>query len=102
MRSTTSTLLPAAILVALGTMSVAAFGALPPAHSGPTVDDYTAAESGRAEAAARSAGYGNLEITMVQNRNFFLRGEKSSQAYFLTVTPDSKVYPSTPLSAQSQ
>lgn len=76
-----------------------AYAALPQAHPGPTVNDYTAAESARAEAAAQRAGYDNLEITMVQAGNFFLKGEKAGQSYFLTVTPEGKVYPSTPLSS---
>jgi len=81
-----------------GAMSAAGSAALPDAHPGATVNDYTAAESGRAQAAARSGGYSKLEITMVQAGNFFLKGEKAGQTYFLTVTPEGKVYPSSPLS----
>ena len=73
-----------------------AYGALPPAHPGPTVDDYTAAQSQRAEAAARNAGFDNLEIVMVQDGNFFLSGRKQGETYSLTVTRDGKVYPSSP------
>src|ERR1700761_9111953 len=72
-----------------------AYGALPPAHPGPTVDDYTAAQSERAEAAARSAGFDHLEITMVQDGNFFLNGQKQGETYSITVTRDGKVYSST-------
>jgi len=36
---------------------------------------------------------------MVQDGNFFLKGEKAGQTYFLTVTGDGKVYPSSPLSS---
>ena len=68
--------------------------ALPLAHPGPTVNDYTAAQSQRAGAAARSAGFGNLETVMVQAGNFFLNGQKQGQFYSLTVTRDGKVYPS--------
>jgi hypothetical protein len=92
--------LPAAIMCATVAAGVATHGA-PPARPGPTVNDYTAAESGRAEAAARNAGYDKFEITMVQDGNFFLKGEKAGQTYFLTVTPDGKVYPSTPSSPAS-
>jgi len=101
MRLNTKSLVPALAFAILGTMSAAGSAALPDAHPGPTVNDYTAAESGRAEAAARSAGYSNLEITMVQAGNFFLKGEKAGQTYFLTVTPDGKVYHSGPLSTPS-
>ena len=78
-----------AILTSGGT-----YGALPPAHPGPTVNDYTAAQSQRAEAAARNAGFGDLEIVMVQEGNFFLNGQKQGQSYGLTVTGDGKVYAS--------
>jgi len=87
------------VLFATLAASVAAYAGLPAAHPGPTVDDYTAADSGRAEAAARKAGYGNFEITMVQDGDFFLKGEKARQTYFLTVTGDGRVYPSSPLSS---
>ena len=73
-----------------------AYGALPAAHPGPTVNDYTAAQSQRAEAAARSAGFDNCEIVMVQDGNFFLNGQKQGQSYSLTVTRDGKVYSSAP------
>lgn len=68
--------------------------ALPIAHPGPTVNDYTAAQSQRAEAAAQSAGFNDLEIVMVQDGNFFLNGQKQGQSYNLTVTRDGKVYSS--------
>lgn len=84
-------LLPAALLAA-----TAADAAMPSAMPGRTVDNYTAAQSGRAEAAARDAGYDQPQITMVQDGNFFLTGDKAGQAYFLTVTGDGKVYPSRP------
>lgn len=80
-------------------MTSAADAALPASHPGPTVNDYTAAQSSAAEAAARGAGYSQLEITMVQAGDFFLTGEKDGQKYFLTVTPDGKVYPSGPTPA---
>ena len=87
-------LAPATAVVVSAVLSGGAYGALPPAHPGPTVNDYTAAQSRRAEAAARGAGFGALEITMVQDGNFFLNGQKQGQAYSLTVTRDGKVYSS--------
>ena len=82
--------------VAWGAFAIltSAHAALPAAHPGPTVNDYTAAQSQRAEAAARSAGFDNLEIVMVQDGNFFLNGQKQGQFYNLTVTRDGKVYSS--------
>ena len=65
---------PAAAWGVFAILTGGAYGALPLAHPGPTVNDYTAVESQRAEAAARSAGFDNLEITMVQDGNFFLNG----------------------------
>ncbi|HEU4548944.1 MAG TPA: hypothetical protein VFS01_04560 [Rhizomicrobium sp.] len=82
--------------------SQGAYAALPPAHPGPTVNDYTAAQSQRAEAAARSAGFSDLEIAMVQDGNFFLNGQKEGQSYSLTVTPDGRVYPSSGLPPDHQ
>jgi hypothetical protein len=86
---------------AVGIGAPAAYAALPEAHPGPTVNDYTATESGRAKAAARAAGFDKLEITMVQAGNFFLNAEKAGQTYFLTVTPEDKVYPSAPSPANT-
>jgi len=88
-------------IVAAAFPGAAAYGALPQAHPGPTVNDYTAEQSARAEAAAQKAGFNDLEITMAQAGNFFLKGEKAGQTYSLTVTPEGKVYPSTPLSSVS-
>jgi hypothetical protein len=51
-------------------MNNAAYGALPLAHPGPTVNDYTVAQSQRTQAAARGEGFDRLEITMVQDDNF--------------------------------
>lgn len=73
-----------------------AHGALPLAHPGPTVDDYTAAQSRRAQEAAEHAGFENLQIVMVQDGNFFLRGQMQGKTYAITVVPDGKVYSSTP------
>jgi len=85
-----------------GILTIGAYGALSLAHPGPTVNDYTAVESQRAEAAARSAGFDNLEITMVQDGNFFLNGQKQGETYSLTVTRDGKVYPSDPSPIQAR
>jgi hypothetical protein len=84
--------------VAWGALAILTSGevhaALPLAHPGPTVNDYTAAQSQRAEVAARGAGFGELEIVMVQVGNFFLNGQRQGQSYSLTVTRDGKVYSS--------
>jgi hypothetical protein len=85
---------PVAAWGAFAILTSSAYGALPLAHPGATVNDYTAAQSERAEAAARSAGFGDLEIVMVQDGNFFLNGQKQGQSYSLTVTRDGKVYSS--------
>lgn len=92
-RLTICFLLPAAMIA--GT----AYAAQPASHPGPTVNDYTAAQSSAAEAAAQAAGYSQPEITMVQAGDFFLTADKDGQKYFLTVTPDGKVYPSGPTPA---
>ena len=93
---------PAAAWGVFAILTGGAYGALPLAHPGPTVNDYTAAESQRAEAAARAAGFDNLEITMVQDGNFFLNGQKQGETYSLTVTRDGKVYPSGPSPIQAR
>ena len=99
MRSTPLGLLPVVMFGAIVATNIPAHAQLPPAHPGPTVNDYTAAEFRRAETAARAAGYSAFELTMVQDGNFFLRGDKAGQRFSLTVTPDGKVYPSAPLPA---
>jgi hypothetical protein len=86
----------AAGAVCIAPLDATVYAALPRAHPGPTVNDYTATESSRAEGAARAAGFSNPEITMVQAGNFFLKAQKGGQDYFLTVTPDGKVFPSAP------
>ena len=90
---------PVAAGAIFGVLTASAYGALPLAHPGPTVNDYTADQSHRAEAAARNAGFDNLEITMVQDGNFFLNGQKQGESYSITVTRDGKVYFSTGSSA---
>ena len=85
---------PALACGAFAILAGSAYGALPSAHPGPTVNDYTAAQSQQAEAAARRAGFDKLEIVMVQDGNFFLQGQKQGQTCSMTVTPDGKVYSS--------
>lgn len=62
-----------------------------------TVNAYSPAQERHAEAAARAKGYSGLEVTMAQAGNLFLKGEKGGKTFMLTVTPDGKVYPSTPV-----
>ena len=88
-----------AMLVGTVWAEATAYAALPQAHPGPTVNDYTGEQFARAKVAAQKAGFTNLEITMVQAGNFFLTGEKAGQIYSLTVTPEGTVYPSPPLSS---
>jgi hypothetical protein len=78
----------------VGILMSSAHAALPAAHPGPTVNDYTAAQSERAEAAARRAGFENLEFTLVQDGNFLIDGRKQGQTYNVTVTKDGQVYSS--------
>jgi hypothetical protein len=85
---------PVAAWGMVGILMSSAYAALPAAHPGPTVNDYTAAQSERAEAAARRAGFENLEITMVQDGNFWFDGRKQGQTYNVTVTKDGQVYSS--------
>ena len=61
-----------------------------------TVNDYTSTQKDKAFAAARADGFTDPQVTMFQAGNFFLKGEKGGQSYLLTVTPQGKVYPSTP------
>jgi hypothetical protein len=92
----------AAPVAALGFFAIltrSAYCALPTAHPGPTVNDYTAGQSEHAEAAARGAGFTSLEIVMVQDGNFFLNGQKQGGTYSLTVTRDRKVYSSSGMPA---
>jgi len=97
MRPAIRRFLPAATFAIFAATSLSAYAALGPAHPGPTVNDYTAADLDRAQAAAQAAGYKPLEVTTAQAGNFFMKGEKAGQTFFLTVTPDGKVYPSAPL-----
>lgn len=62
----------------------------------PTVDSYTPAQAERADEAARKAGYTPGIVTMAQAGNLFLDATRGGEMYSLTVTPDAKVYASTP------
>lgn len=66
------------------------------AMPGGTTNDYSQTQYEQAHAAATQAGYLVGAPTFVQAGNFFFRGEKQGQNFFLTVTPDGKVYPSQP------
>ena len=63
-----------------------------------TVNDYTPAEQSRAEAAIRAAGFIPRGVVMAQDHNLFFNGEKEGKLYFMTVTPQGKVYPGLPYS----
>jgi hypothetical protein len=90
----TITAAPVAAWGIIGILMTSAYAALPIAHPGPTVNDYTAAQSERAEAVARRAGFENLEIVMVQDGNFWFDGGKQGKTYGVTVTRDGQVYSS--------
>ena len=64
--------------------------------TGPTVNSYTPAQEKRADNAARTAGYAPGIVTMAQAGNLFLDATRGGETYSLTVTPDDKVYASTP------
>ena len=61
-----------------------------------TVNSFTPAQEKRADAAARSAGYMPGIVTMAQAGNLFLDATRNGEIYSLTVTPDEKVYASSP------
>jgi hypothetical protein len=66
-----------------------------------TVDDYTPAQKDKAFAAARAQGYSGMAVTMAQAGDLFLKADRGGQEYLLTVTPEGKVYASTPLTPQA-
>lgn len=61
-----------------------------------TTNSYTPAQANQARDAARTAGYQPGAITFVQGENFFINATRNGQTFSLTVTPDGRVYPSTP------
>jgi hypothetical protein len=68
------------------------------AESGPpTVNSYTPAQAKDASQAATQAGYDPGPVLFAQAGNFFFNASKGGHSYGLTVTPDGKVYASTPL-----
>ena len=60
MRLNTNSQVSALAFAIFGAMSAAGSAALPDAHPGATVNDYTAAESGRAQAPREAAAIANL------------------------------------------
>lgn len=69
-----------------------------PDTSTATVNSYTHAQAARALKAAADAGFGSTAIVDAQAGNFFMTANKNGNAYQLTVTPEGKVYPGTPVS----
>lgn len=61
-----------------------------------TVNSYTPAQEAAARLAATRAGYSPGPVLFAQAGNFFFNSTKAGHAYTLTVTPDGKVYASTP------
>lgn len=62
-----------------------------------TVNSYTPAQEEKAEAAVKAAGYDPGKVLFAQAGNFFFNGIKDGQSYGITVTPDGRVFASTPL-----
>lgn len=81
------------VILALAAGCAPTYGAVSPQQ---TVNSYTPAEEKRADDAARTAGYVPGIVTMAQAGNLFLDATRNGQTYSLTVTPDEKVYASTP------
>ena len=61
-----------------------------------TVNSYTPAQEKLARDAAKSAGYDAGNVLFAQAGNFFFNGVRDGRHYGLTVTPEGKVYASTP------
>ena len=66
------------------------------AQDAQTTNSYTPAQANQARDAARTAGYQPGAITFVQGGNFFINATRNGQTFSLSVTPDGKVYASTP------
>jgi hypothetical protein len=62
-----------------------------------TVNSYTPAQEQKARAAAKAAGYDSGKVLFAQAGNFFFNASREGRRYALTVTPEGKVYASTPL-----
>ena len=69
---------------------------MPLAQGAQTTNSYTPAQANQARDAARAAGYQPGAITFVQGGNFFINATRNGQTFSLSVTPDGKVYASTP------
>lgn len=85
------------LFLVIMTLSLPA-AAAPPPSSAPisTVNTYTSAQEAEARQAATRAGFTPGPVLFAQAGNFFFNASKDGQSYGLTVTPDGKVYASTP------
>ena len=63
-----------------------------------TVNDYSASWASKARHDVSKAGYIPTVIETAQARNIFFTATRNDQIYTVVVTPDEKVYASTPLS----
>ncbi len=61
-----------------------------------STNGWTNAQKTRAEAAVRRAGYAPGPISYAQAGSIFINGTKGGEKYLLTVTPQGRVYASTP------
>jgi hypothetical protein len=66
------------------------------AQGAQTTNSYTPVQANQTRDAARAAGYQPSAITFAQGGNFFINATRNGQTFSLTVTPDGKVYASTP------
>jgi hypothetical protein len=64
-----------------------------------TVNAVSDNEIARAKAAISHAGYQPVVLEMAQDHNLFFTAIKGGETYEITVTPDRKLYVSTPLAA---
>ena len=62
-----------------------------------TVNDYTAAQQSRAEAAVRAAGFTPLNVSWAQAGYLFVRAHKDGKLYYITVPPQGETWASTPV-----
>lgn len=63
-----------------------------------TVNDYTASWASKARHDVLDAGYVPSVIETAQDRNIFFTATRNDQIFTVVVTPNEKVYASTPLS----
>ena len=71
--------------------------AIAAAETAGSVNAYTAAEERQAGDTAKQAGYAPVTLAFVQAGNFFFNASRDGKTYSVTVTPDGKVYASTPV-----